>query len=260
MPKVLVFGGTTESLAVLEILQKFRIGTYISVATEYGKECIGTDERVNVICGRMDREEMAAFMRKNPVDLVIDATHPFAVEVSGHIQWACRETKTEYIRCLRERTEAEKDKTDSAVYAASIQEAVEYLKSTRGNILITTGSKELKRFCEIPDYRTRCYARVLSVPDSVESSAACGFSGRNLIAMRAPFSKEMNIATIHYADASYFVTKETGDAGGMWEKIQACQETGATLVVIRRPEEEGCSVEEIRDYLEMRYEKFKVTV
>lgn len=139
----------------------------------------------------------------------------------------------------------------------SVREAVEYLKSVKGNILITTGSKELWKFCEIPDYQTRCFARVLSVPDSVASSAGCGFLGRHLIAMQAPFSKEMNIATIHYADASFFVTKESGEAGGMKEKIQACSETGTTLVVIRRPGETGKPVKEVCGDLDKKFQKYK---
>lgn len=260
IPRVLIFGGTTESLSVLDFLIGFDLDVILSVATEYGRECAGEDRRVQVICGRMDRGEILSYIRKNSIDLVIDATHPFAVEATANIRWACGEAQTEYRRCLREEMSVPAKTEGQIVCVSSVEEAVEYLRLTKGNILITTGSKELKRFCEIPDYQTRCYARVLSVPESVCSSANCGFSGRNLIAMRAPFSKEMNIATIHYADAAFFVTKETGDAGGMKEKIQACFETGTTLVVIRRPKEAGGSVEEVCDELDKKFEKYRLTV
>lgn len=260
IPRVLIFGGTTESLSILDFLKGFDLDVVLSVATEYGRECAGKYERTQIISGRMDREEIFLYIRKESVDLVIDATHPFAMEITANIRWACEKAQTEYIRCLREEMEAPKEMPGQIVSVSSVGEAVEYLSSTKGNILITTGSKELKRFCEIPDYQTRCYARVLSVPESVRSSAKCGFSGRNLIAMHAPFSKEMNIATIHYADAAFFVTKETGDAGGMKEKLKACSETGTTLVVIRRPKETGSSVEEICDKLDEKFQKYRLTV
>lgn len=260
IPRVLLFGGTTEGLRILGFLQRFDLDLTVSVATQYGRESIRENAKARVVCGRMDKDEMLAWIEKNSVELVIDATHPFATEATRNIQWACKAGRAEYIRCLRKETDPARPAETQAVYVDSVQEAVEYLKRTEGNILITTGSKELGRFCEIPDYQTRCFARVLSVTDSVKSSVECGFVGRNLIAMRAPFSKEMNIATIHYADAAFFVTKESGDAGGMREKTEACSETGTTLVVIRRPEEVGSHVEELCKALAKKYEKFRLTV
>ncbi len=270
IPGVLIFGGTTESLAILDDLQDFDLDVTLSVATEYGRECAGKRKGVKIISGRMDREEILLYIREHSVDLVIDATHPFALEVTENIRWACEQIPVEYIRCLRDEIKLQdemrgQDCTDAqtelqVVYVASVSEAAAYLSSTKGNILITTGSKELSKFCEIPDYRTRCYARVLSVPESVKSGAECGFIGRNLIAMHPPYSKEMNIAVIHYADAAFFVTKETGKAGGMREKMQACSETGTTLVVIRRPGEAGSSVRELRMELDQRFQKYKQTV
>ncbi len=258
LPRVLIFGGTTESRVILDFLRRFNVKVILSVATEYGKECVEPDELTEVSCRRMDGEEILTFMKEKAAELVIDATHPFATEISRHIGWACEKAAVECLRCLREETgKTESEKQGAVVYVESIKGAVEYLSSMEGGILITTGSKDLKEFCRIPDYRTRCVARVLSVPGSVESSAGCGFSGRNLIAMQAPFSKEMNIATIHYSNASFLVTKESGDIGGMKEKMQACSETGTTLVIVRRPEETGRTVKEICDDLDMRYRKYR---
>lgn len=257
VPEVIVFGGTTESLRVFDFLKKFDLKITLSVATEYGRKGVREGGNAKVICGRMDREEILALIRENAFDLVIDATHPFATEATANIRWACREASAEYIRCLREETETLREREDRTVYAASIEEAVEYLRIRKGNVLITTGSKDLKKFCDLPDYQTRCCARVLSVTDSVKAAAGCGFAGKNLIAMQGPFSKEMNIAAIRYADAAYLVMKESGGAGGMNEKLKACYETGATPVVIRRPKENGSSVDEVCGYIEKRYQRYK---
>lgn len=256
IPRVLIFGGTTEGRVILDFLRKFNVEVILSVATEYGKECVEPKGLTEVSCRRLDGEEILSFMKERAVELVIDATHPFATEISGHIRRACEKAAVECLRCLREETEKTESGQSTVVYVESIKEAVEYLSSVEGGILITTGSKDLKEFCQIPDYRARCVARVLSVPGSVDASAGCGFSGRNLIAMQAPFSKEMNIATIHYSNASFLVTKESGDIGGMQEKMQACSETGTTLVIIRRPEETGRTIKEICDALDVKYRKY----
>ena len=94
------------------------------------------------------------------------------------------------------------------------------------------------------NYKERCYARVLSVLPSVMQSIDLGFSGKHLIAMQGPFSMEMNLALLHQTEAKYFVTKESGKNGGFAEKLEAARQSGAVLLVIGRPEEEGVSVEE----------------
>ena len=63
----------------------------------------------------------------------------------------------------------------------------------------------------------------------MEESVRLGFKGRNLIAMQGPFSAEMNVALLHQTKAKYFVTKESGKAGGFEEKKKAARETGAVL-------------------------------
>lgn len=120
-----------------------------------------------------------------------------------------------------------------------------YLEETTGNILLTTGSKELQKYTRLKEFRSRCYARVLSTKEAVEKSIGLGFEGKHLLAMQGPFSKEMNKAMIAHVDAKYVVTKETGKAGGFPEKLEAAKENGACLVVIRRPEEDGKKAEEI---------------
>ena len=92
--------------------------------------------------------------------------------------------------------------------------------------------------------KERCYARVLSVLPSVMQSIDLGFSGKHLISMQGPFSREMNLALLHQTEAKYFVTKESGKNGGFAEKLEAAEQAGAVLLVIGRPIEEGLSVEE----------------
>ena len=146
--------------------------------------------------------------------------------------------------------EAEPDEADRVIWALSVEEAVEYLQNTEGKILITTGSKELIKYTKLTDYKERCFARVLSTEQAVMESVALGFEGKHLIAMQGPFSKEMNVATIHQTGAKYFVTKESGKAGGFGEKVQAAKETGAVLVAVGRPKETGRTFSEVCKWLE----------
>ena len=130
------------------------------------------------------------------------------------------------------------------------EEAVEYLKKTGGNVLISTGSKELHLYTRIKDYKERCFARVLSTQEAVAEAVRLGFEGKHLIAMQGPYSEELNLAMLKHINAAYFVTKESGGAGGFEEKKKAAQKAGAELIVIARPKEEGKSLQEVKKLME----------
>ena len=149
---------------------------------------------------------------------MIDATHPYAVQVTENIRQACAAAGASYLRLIRPSRQA----NGEAVYVKDTAEAVEYLKSTEGDILVTTGSKELEAFCALPDYKNRVYARVLSLPQVAASCAALGFEGKHLICMQGPFSRELNAAMIRQLHTRWLVTKESGAAGGFQEKCPGC--------------------------------------
>lgn len=250
MERILIFAGTTEGRKLTEYAETLPVQVYVSVATEYGRESMGTYENAKVISGRMDTAEIQTFIEMNHITRVIDATHPYARIVTENIRTACDEIEIPYLRCLRDETPSEIEVDENVIFVQSVKQAVAYLAHTSGNIFITTGSKELDQYMTIEDYQNRCYARVLSTKESVEKSLNCGFEGRHLIAMQGPFSKEMNIAMLHAIDAAYMVTKESGQPGGFEEKLEAAKEADTKLVVIGRPKETGESVEAICRYLE----------
>lgn len=253
-PDVLIFAGTTEGRLLAEYAAEIGMGCYVSTATEYGKEILGEHPGIRVLSGRMDQEQIEGFLKEKNIRLVIDATHPFAIAATENIRAACGGTGVRYVRCLREEagnpgTYVSADGSGEMIVVDSVRQAVDYLKTTQGNILIATGSKELRLYTEIDGYQDRCFARVLSTPEAVEESAKLGFQGRHLIAMQGPFSRDMNLALLRYADAAYFVTKESGKAGGFEEKLEAARQAGAVPVVIGRPREAGESLERTKEIL-----------
>lgn len=107
----------------------------------------------------------------------------------------------------------------------------------RPNILITTGSKELAPYTQIPDFAARCYVRALPTVEALEKCQALGFRRDHLILMQGPFSEEMNVAQLRYADAGYLVTKASGETGGFPEKCEAALALGVEVICVGRPKE-----------------------
>ena len=132
-------------------------------------------------------------------------------------------------------------RSDFVILVRSAADAAAYLFGTKGNILLTTGSKELGAYAEIP--RERMYVRVLPTHDSIAACEAADVPHRNIIAMFGPFSQRMNEAMLEQYRISYLVTKEAGRNGGFEEKMQAAKRCGVKAIVIRRPEDSGVTVE-----------------
>lgn len=251
MSSVIIFAGTTEGRTLSEYLSGKRIPVTVCVATEYGETLLAENEYVKVHAGRMDREQMGDLIRGEGAGLVVDATHPYAAVVSQNVSQACRDAGATYVRLIRESGKVEAERV---VQVSSVEEAAAWLAGTEGNILATTGSKELAKYTVIPDYEKRVFARVLSTGEVAQSCEKLGFCGKNLICMQGPFSEELNTAMLRQFDCKYLVTKETGKAGGFEEKIRAAEKAGAKVVLVGRPpEQEGYSYAEVVEMLKRRF-------
>ena len=240
MTKALLFAGTTEGREIAQGCREKDIELTVSVATEYGETLIEPADNVHVVSGRKDGNGIAALIRDTGAELVIDATHPYAAEVTKTLRTVCEREQVEYLRVLRK-----EDHEDLAgcVLVDDTQRAVDYLNTTQGNVLLTVGSKELAAYTEVKDWKNRLYARVLPLPASAEIAFSLGFEGSHLICMQGPFSQALNEAMLRTLDIRYMATKDTGAAGGFGEKLRAARACGVTPVVIRRPlQEEGVSV------------------
>ncbi len=250
--RIAIFAGTTEGRLLCERLSAAGLTAEVFTATEYGGDLVSPILGMKVHSGRLDESEMENVLAN--IDIAIDATHPYAAQVSSNIRDACAVVDTRYIRLLRPSSAESKDEDGQLgdfVFVNSAKEAAEFLASVEGNVLLATGSKELPVYTSIPDFQKRIYPRVLPTADVVLRCHDLGFPASQLICMQGPFSKETNVALLKQIKASWMVTKDTGREGGFDEKIAAAKEAGARVVMITRPDptEEGLSLEEVAELL-----------
>ena len=239
MSKICIFGGTTEGRKLAEFLSGQPCDVMVCVATDYGQTLLPEAEHVSVSARRLPVGEIVSLLTEHRFDLVIDATHPYAQSITKSIARACRETGTPRWRLLRGASGVSPEHT----YVETVSDAAAFLSETEGNILLTTGSKELAGFSQLPGFSERVWARVLPLQSSLDACAQAGLPASHIFAMQGPFSEAMNTAMLRTIGAQYLVTKDGGAPGGFEEKESAAKSAGARLVVIGRPpEEEGLSL------------------
>ena len=250
MEKLIVVAGTGDARNIILELSRRGIALCATVATPLGKEFLRGVENIDVREGRRDVEGFLHLIRETGASCLVDASHPYAAEVSKTAMEACKAADITYLRYEREASLLE----EGIIRVENYEIAVEKLQSMEGNILLTIGTNNLGYFTALKDYKTRVFARVLPDSRSVARCESLGFTASNILALKGPFSEEMNSAMIRHCNASIVVTKDSGKEGGVEEKAQSARRMGIPLMVIARPEVQYAnkfgSVKELLEYME----------
>ena len=265
--KALVFAGTTEGREAALMLARRGISVMAFTATDYGHEVLdgAADglQNLAVESGRLSEEQIRELLLGEASDtLVIDATHPYAAQVTANIRRACMDAQKRYIRIVRKSTFA--GEPAGVTVLADAQALCEWAnreENIKKKILLTTGSKDLRIYTEIESYRDRVWPRILPDMDSLRIATELGYKKSNIICMQGPFSTEMNIAMIKSVGADVLVTKDTGATGGFDSKLEAALSAGIEAVVIGRPSDqearqadsEGMSLEELQRHIDENF-------
>ena len=265
--KALVFAGTTEGREAALMLAKRGMRVTAFTATDYGHEVLdgAADglQNLTVESGRLSEEQIRELLLgEAPDTLVIDATHPYATQVTANIRRACMDAQKSYIRIVRKSTFA--GEPAGVTVLADAQALCEWAnceENIKKKILLTTGSKDLMIYTAIDSYRDRVWPRILPDMDSLRIATELGYKKSNIICMQGPFSKEMNIAMIKSVGADVLVTKDTGATGGFDSKLEAALSSGIEAVVIGRPSDqearqadsEGMSLEELQRHIDENF-------
>ena len=231
MKEILIFAGTTEGRKLSECLSKADILHTVCVATEYGELVLTENDCAHVHMGRMDVEEMSAFISDGQFSAVVDATHPYAQVVTEN-RTAMKGKDIPYIRLKRE-TDDSYDYDKIRSFECN-EDCAEALLQINGNILLTTGSKELSVYCGHESIKDRLYVRVLPGLESLSLCNENGIMGRHILALQGPFTVDMNEAMLRQYDISCLVTKKSGRAGGYIEKLEAAKRLDIPVYVIER--------------------------
>ena len=242
MSRILVFGGTSDEHLLISGLLARGFEVTVSVVSELGRELCGEQPGLCVIEGRLSSDEMSHLMKSGQFLCVVDATHPYAALAGKNIAAAAKAAGLSLFRLNRNPSDY-----SGCLVAKDAKSAAKMLLNTEGNILLTTGSKELSVFCSNEALLDRIYARVLPTAESIAACGKAGIKASRIIAMQGPFSRELNCAIIRQFDIKTLVTKDGGSAGGMPQKLMAASDCGCRVLVIERPRDGGMNLTEVLD-------------
>ncbi|WP_032121524.1 cobalt-precorrin-6A reductase [Clostridium amazonitimonense] len=225
--------GTSEGKKLLSLINRYTEDIVVSTATDYGGELLKGYKYKYLNTKPLDKKELSEMLLKNNVKILIDASHPYAEVVTQNAMEVCTEYGIQYIRYERASLIEKYIDYEKLILVEDYKELEEKLKDIEGNILNTTGSRNIGKFTSM-NLKNRIIHRILPTLDSIDSSLKAGAKVEDIIAIKGPIDKELNKAFIKAYEAKAIVMKDSGVQGGTGEKIESAIEEDLWVLVIGR--------------------------
>jgi len=240
-----LLGGTSFSRRLLAGLEDAGYQVRLSVATPLGVDEVDRPPSGGIQAGRLDRNRLAAEVTAWSATALVDATHPYAVEVSRTAREAAVAAGVPLFRATRPAWHPSEGSRVVRLFHTEV-ELVQELRTTDARALFTVGAKGLLSFA---GQGVVLRARVLPTPESVKAALDAGVKPADLIAAYPPHSADFTAACMRHLGCTVIVSKESGAEGGLDEKIAAAELLGGQLFVVARPQEGTHVYHDIRSLL-----------
>ncbi|WP_160687981.1 cobalt-precorrin-6A reductase [Clostridium sp. C2-6-12] len=232
--------GTSEGKKILELINKYTNDIAVTTATTYGGQILKEFDIKVLNTKPLNEEEMLNWLIANEINVLVDASHPYAEEVTK-IALKCSNTiGIQYFRFERPGV-LENINLDNIIRVKNYDEAIEVIEEIDGNVLNTTGGNNVSKFLNL-DFKYRVIHRILPLPKVLNKIVEAGISIKDIIAMQGPITYELEKAFIYQYDAKAILTKDSGIEGGTLEKYKAVTDAEIKLILIERPNFNGTFV------------------
>lgn len=231
--RIWLIGGTQESATLARALIQAQVPAVVTVTTETARSLYPCDPQLHIWVGQLAEQQALKFIQLFEIQGILDASHPFAVEISHLAIALANQLPLPYLRYERPSDSAVESSSKLLLPDLATLLGGDYLQSER--VLLTLGYRSLAQF-QRWQTRSTLFARILPSQVALEAAWAAGFTPDRLIALRPPISAALERALWQQWQISTVVTKASGMAGGEPIKQQVATELGIRLIVIARPE------------------------
>ncbi len=222
--RVLILGGTTEASALArQVAGDPRLAPILSLA---GRTTNPRPQPIAMRTGGFGGiDGLVHFLRDSTIEAVIDATHPYADQMSAHAVAACRETGVPLASLLRPAWRAEVG--DRWQVVPDFATAASALGATPRRVFLSLGRQELHVFAAAPQHHY--IARLIERPERKDLPPDL-----RLVQARGPFDREAELHLLTDERIEVMVSKNSG-GDATYAKIEAARALGLPVVMIARP-------------------------
>jgi len=230
---ILLLGGTSDTPPIALRLAADGYRVLVSRATDVPLET-GHHPNIESRSGQLDEHSLGELVERRGIRAIVDATHPYAVTIRAAAGRVAKDKGLPYLCFVR--PAAVEPATPGVEMAADHPSAAVAAFGRGRPVLLTTGTRNLAPYAtqarrtELP-----LVARVLDRPQSLEACLRAGIPREHILVGRGPFSVDDNRRHLRDFRIGVLVTKDSGAAGGVVEKLEAARAENCHMVVVARP-------------------------
>ncbi len=170
-------------------------------------------------------EGLADYLRAHAISHVIDATHPFAAQISRNAMAACDATQTPLIVLQRPAWQA--GPQDRWTHVGDTAAAVAALPDAPARVFLAIGKQTLEAFAAQPQHHY--LLRLVDAPDAALPLPDCA-----VVIERGPFTTAGDTALMQHHRITHIVAKNAGGTGAQ-AKLNAARALRLPVILIDRP-------------------------
>ena len=223
--RVLILGGTTEASRLARLLAGDpRFEATLSLA---GRTVAPRPQPIATRVGGFGGADgLGDFLRQQKIEAVIDATHPYAAQISGNTVAACAQTNVPLASFVRPAWTAQPG--DLWKVVPTTDAAVDALGTLPRHVFLTLGRQELHLFAAAAQHHY--IARLIEPPQQASLPPDLV-----LLRQRGPFDRDAERRLLQHHKIDVVVSKNSGGSA-TYPKIEAARELGLPVIMIGRPD------------------------
>lgn len=232
LTRLWIIGGTGEAVKLARALVNLQISCLVTVTTPAASQAYPRQPGLQVRVGALALDTLPGFIQEQGIGAILDASHPFALEITKGAIAAAQQLQIPYWRY--ERPTPDLPPHPLVQQVADLHQVLRADLLAQQRVLLTLGYRWLSAFQPWQQQST-LFARILPSPTALAAALAAGFTPDRLIALRPPISVALELALWQDWQITRVITKASGQAGGEATKQIVAQRLGIPLLIIRRP-------------------------
>lgn len=221
--RVLLLGGTSEASQMAKALSQAAVNSVFSYA---GRTNAPVPQPLPTRIGGFGGVAgLVAYLRREAITHVIDATHPFAAGMSRNAFAACTQTDTPLIRLERPAWQAQSG--DNWTHVPTLEAAATALPDADARVFLAIGKQQIGLFAAKPQHHY-----LLRLVDPPERDLP--LPKTSVVLARGPFDVAQDLALLRHHDITHIVAKNAGGRGAE-AKLTAARQLGLPVILVERP-------------------------
>lgn len=227
---ILLLGGTTEASSMAKTLAEAQIDAVFSYAGR--TKAPMAQPLLQRVGGFGGVAGLNDYLSANNITHVVDATHPFAAQMSMNAFEACKVAKIPLIRLERDPWITERG--DNWTNVARLEDAPSALPDVPARVFLAIGKQHIGLFASMPQHHY--LLRLIDAPEG-----PLPLPDTTVIVARGPFAVDQDTALLRDNQITHIVAKNAGGDGAR-AKIDAARALGIPVILIDRPRLPGDNI------------------